>query len=303
MHSTNPVLRRAAATTTALALATGGALFMSPAHAATSAELTYTCDVLGNPQTFTGKHTLAETVPYGGVAHVTTNVTIPGSLSAFLYGAGYRKVDGTVVNQANATVGGMTVPVESPAVIAKTAIEQSGPTTFTAEGGPSLKDYVAATPVGTTVDVSLLDRKNGENEASDMDASLYTYDSGGTQAGPVPVACELNDGQDLTVGTVTVVQADTKTAAKLIYKAKRHLLTSKGVVRAPDSGAPLEGKAKLTLKRNGTKIASATKNVSAKGIASMKLKHAKKGKYKLIVKYLGTDNFGTSSSNATKKLS
>lgn len=300
--STTPTFRKIAAGS-ALALAAGGALLISPAEAATSEELNYTCPVLGNPQEFTGTHTVADTAPYGGVVPVTTNVTIPSGLSQFLYGNGYRKVDGTVTNHATATVGAVTVPVQSPADVQKTDINSSGPTTIVAEGGPSLKDFAGATPAGTTITVAMQDRKNGAEEASDMDASLYTYDAEGTQAGPVPINCELADAQNLAVGTVEVVQADSSTAAKLTYAKAKRKMTGKATVSSPNSEVTPDGQVKLTLKKGKQTVGSKTVDLSPKGIAKASWSKIGKGSYKLIAKYLGTGNFNPSKGTTTKKIS
>ena len=292
--SQSTAFRKVAAGSALALAATGATLIASPATAATSDELTYTCQVLGNPQTFTGVHTLAETVQYGGTAAVTTAVTIPASLSGFLYGAGYREVDGSIINYALAMVGTVTVPVESPGVVPRTDIQAEGPTTFIANGGPSLAPYAPATPAGTVIAVSLQDR-----EASDMDASLYTYNAEGEQAGPVAIPCELADGQDLTIGNITVVQAVTETVAKLSYAAKAGKVVSKAVVDAPESDVAPVGDVKFVLKRNGNKIDGGT--VALKnGRAVMKTAAPKKGNYKLVTKYLGDSNFVASQDDVAK---
>ena len=293
--SINPKFRTVAAGSALALAATSGAMLASPAVAATSDTLSYTCPVLGNPQTLTGTHTVAETVPYGGVVDVTTAVTIPQGLSSFLYNGGFRQVDGTVVNQATATVGPVTVPVESPGTVAKTDINSDAATTIIATGGPSLAPYAAATPAGTVIAVSMLDRA----EDSDMDALLYTYNEAGEQSGPVPLACELDDEQNLAVGDVTVVKADTETTAKLAKKRKK--MIAKAVVDAPESGVDTAGQVKFVLKRDGKKVGAQKAELNNERAKAV-FKGAKKGKYKLIAKYLGGDNFNGSKDVAKKKV-
>lgn len=300
MHISTRSARRAAAATSALALAAGGAFLASPATAATSGDIGYSCDVLGNPQPFTGTHTVADTAPYGGNVVVSGTIVVPDSLRGFLYGSNTRSVDGTT--KVYALAAGM-VPITVDETVPKQDLPASGDWTINANGVLSLAPYVGATPAGTELPVSLQDRP----DAADLEATLQNYDgTGAKQGNPIPIPCEISPdltAEQLTVGTVTIVPAKSGTVAKLTYNAKKKVTTGKATVTSSDSNVTPDGNVKLTLKKGKKTIDSVTKPLNDAGVASMKWKGAlKSGTYKLVAKYVNS-NFETSSDSATKKVS
>lgn len=295
--------RRTAAATSALALAAGGAFLASPADAATSGSIQYTCQVAGNPQTFHGTHTVSDTAPYGGDVDVSGTIVVPNALRQFLYNSNTRSVDGTTKVYALAQG---VVPITVDETVPKQDLPASGDWTINASGSLSLAPYTAATPAGTQLQVSLNDRKqsDGTTEASDLDALLQNYDgSGAKQGSPLAVPCEIDpDAQNLTVGTVTVVKADSATAPSLKYSAKKKTLTGMVTVTSPNSHVTPDGDVKLTLKKGKKTVDSVTKTLDDNGVASAKWKGLAKGTYKLVAKYLGTTNYNGSGGNASKSI-
>ena len=298
---------RAAAAGSVLALAAGGALLASPANAATSATIQYTCTVLGGTQFLSGNHTVADTAPYGGDVDVSGTLVVPNALRDFLYQNGIRSVDGTTKVYALAAG---AVPLTVDETVPKQNVPSTaGDWTINASGTLSLAPYAGATPAGTQLPVSLQDRKqsDGTTEASDLDATLQNYDANNAPlGGPQQIPCEIDpNDQVLTVGTVTVVAADSATAPKLSFNAKKDVLKAKSTVTSDNSHVTPDGKVKMVLKKDGKVVSTATKTLNDKGVASMSMSKAKNGNYKLIAKYLSDDagNFNTSGGTATKKVS
>lgn len=295
---TTPTFRTVAAGSALALAAAGGAMLASPATAATSETLNYTCTfgALGD-KAATATHTVPDTVVYGGMVPVSTTVTVPADVAGFLYGAGAREVDGTATTYSAVAGGLVKIPV--PQTIAKTPVPAAGTMDVVAVGNVDTAPFAGAVNAGDVVDVALDDRA----DAADIEASLSWYAENSTDPqGPISVPCELGDGQNLAVGMVTIVQAGTETNAKLTYKKAKKMLVGKANVDAPESGADLAGKVKFILKKNGKAFKTATKDVNAKGIATVKWAKIKKGNYKLVTKYLGTENFTKSSDSATKKV-
>lgn len=282
--------RRLLAGGTLAAFAAGSALVSAPAGAATSGVLSYTCDVLGNPQSFTASYDVPNlTVEYGGDVEVNTTVTVPAGLVDFIRATGAKKVDGDVTAYAAGSI--LTLPVTQ--IIAPPAeVPETGPMTVVAKGGLSLAPYAQFTPAGTVAPITVQDRKAEDGtEASDLDASLYTYDAADNKSGPVAVSCELDDGQDVSVGELTVTQAQTTVKAKIKYAKKAKKVTAKATVKAPNSNVRPDGKVKLTIKKGKKTVFAKKVELSNIGKVSKTLKKAKKGSYKVVAKYLGTGNF------------
>ena len=302
MHTSHtPMFRKVAAGSAVALAATGAAFIASPAQAATSAPLNYTCNspALGD-FTVQAAHTTADTVQYGGTAALTTEMTLPPEVVGGLNFFEIDEVAGTAKNHALASVPLGSLPVTAEQVIDRTAVPASGTMTLVAEGGVSTAQYAGATPVGTVIDVDMYDRQDADAaKAYDIEALLTIYKDG-EPGGPVPVNCELVDGQDLNVGGVEVVQAITETTAKLSYAAKAGKVVSKAIVDAPASGASVVGQVKFVLKRNGEKIASSVEELNTNQVASFKTSAPKKGNYKLVTKYLGDSNFVASQDSITK---
>lgn len=295
---TTPKMRTLAAGSALALAAAGSAMLASPATAAESGLLNYTCNfpVLGD-RTVTGKHVIDDSVVYGGTVGVSSDITIPEDVRAGLHDLLLaREVAGSITNQAKAA-NLLDIAVEQ--VIPKTAVPSSGTMTLTARGGVDTTPYVAAAPAGASINIGLNDRA----DAPEIEAELFTYTAEGTEAGPLPVPCELIDGQNLAIGDVAVVQAKTKTAAKLAYKKKAKKMVAKVTLDARQSGATVDGTVKFTLKRGKKTVGNKTVELKANEKAKAVFKKVKKsGKYKVVAKYVGTDNFVKSKGNAKKKI-
>jgi hypothetical protein len=295
--SRTPAFRKIAAGGAALALtATGAAMLASPANAATSPSLTYTChnDALGD-FAVSATHAFGDTVGFGGELPVTSTLTLPESVVGALNFFGVKKVDGT--SGVPATLNGTQIQTDQ--AFPKTDVPASGTMNVVATGVADTAPAGGVAQAGDVADLAMVD-----TAASDLTAQIYTYDASDAQGGPFVVGCELDDSQTLTVGTVTITQATTETASKLTYKAKTDKLIGKATVTAPDSGASPQGEVKMVLKRNGKVVSSQTKTLNSNGIATLTVADAKNGDYKLVAKYLGDEagNFTTSGSTATKSV-
>lgn len=295
MHISTRSARRAAAATSALALAAGGAFLASPANAATNqtGSLNYDCNspTLGN-LAVTATHSAPDSVVYGGKIPVTTVMTLSPEVVGGLNYFGITGLDGDAVNHAMAAG---IVPIEFEQTVQKADTPANGNSMdLTAVGDVDTAPFSSAVHAGDTVPVAMNDI-NG----ADIVAHLYTWNADGRSQAPQTVNCELADGQELALGNVTLTQATTETVAKLGYQAKKKLVVSKAVVGSPDSGIAPVGDVKFILKHNGKKIDSDTvtlKNAKAK----MTTKAPKTGTYKLVTKYLGNTDFSASSGNTTK---
>lgn len=294
---TTPTFRTVAATGALALVATSGAMLASPAIAATSDTLNYTCTfgALGD-KAATATHSVPDTVVYGGVVPVSTTVTVPADVTGFLYGAGARQVDGSATTYASVVGGALKLPVAQ--VIGKTAVPATGTMDVVAVGNVDTAPYAGAVKAGDVIDVALDDRA----DAADIEANLFWYaENSDAGQGPIAVPCELTDGQALAVGNVTIVKAGTKTTAKLAYKKKAKKMVAKAVVDAPQSGVDAAGDVKFTLKRNGKTVASKKVALETERAKAVFTKIKKKGKYKVIAKFLGSENFKTSKDGSPVK--
>ena len=294
--SRTPAFRKLAAGSAALALAAAGsAALASPAVAATSQTLNYTCvsPSLGEFPV-TAVHEFGETAVYGGELPVTTTLTLSAQTVGGLNFFGIKAIDGTAVGTA--AMDGATITADE--TIPKTAVPASGTMDLVAEGVANTGAAGGTATAGETVPLALVDTANAE-----IVAQLYTWDAEDQRSpAATQASCELADGQDLTIGMVSVTQAASATVAKLAYKAKTGKVVSTAVVDSPDSEAAPVGDVKLVLKRNGTKVDSAT--VALKdGMAKMATEAKKSGNYKLVAKYLGNTNFAASEDELTKSFS
>lgn len=289
---TNPTFRKVAAGSALALAATGAALITSPAEAATSPSLSYSCS---QPQlgefTVTATHAFGDTVQYGGDLAVTSTLTLPESVVGGLNFFGVKKIDGT--SDTFASLEG--VQIQTDQAFPKTDVPASGTMNVAAAGTADTAPSGGVAQAGDVADLALVD-----TAAGDLTAEIFTYDASGAQGGPFVVTCELNDDQVLTVGTVSITQAVTETTAKLSYANKAGKLVAKGLVDAPASGASVVGDVKLIIKRNGKAFDSVTVPLNGKETAVAKLAAPKKGNYKLVAKYLGDDNFMASQDDITK---
>lgn len=296
MHISTRSTVRAAAAGSALALAATGALFMSPAQAATleSASLNYDCNspTLGN-LAVTAKHSAPDTVVYGGKIPVTTTMTLSPEVVGGLNYFGIKSLDGDAVNHAIAAA---VLPIEFTQTVQKTDVPATGSMDLVALGDVDTAPYSGAVHAGDVVPIAMNDI-----DGADIVAHLYTWNADGRSASPQTVNCELGDGQNYSVGNVTITQAATETVAKISYAKRAGKVVSKALVDAPESGVVPVGDVRLILKRNGEKINSDT--VALKdGVATLKTAAPNKGNYKLVARYLGNTDFVASSDEATKAL-
>lgn len=257
-------LKKLVATAT-LALAAGSlsTIATSPAAHAESDELTYTCTVpiLGD-QSFT---VVADTNAPASVTvgdtftpKVTATVTIPENVRGAVYGLlDARTAEGT--GQAQTLVDGVASTVDLS--VPTTEIPDSGSLTVVATGTGA---PVEATEAGEIV-----------LSTGDFTSHLEFKKEDGSEALTADVPCSLDEGQDATVDTVTVItqacataQDQAKDASKALTKAKAAVTKSAKAVK----------KAKKALKKAKKALKKAKKTKKAKKIkaAKKKLKKAKK---------------------------
>lgn len=299
MLISNTSARRAAAATSALALAAGGAFLASPANAVESAPIDYTCQTALGAKTFSVVHSAPDTVEYASSVPVVTKITVPDDVRGALRGIlKVESVTGTVTNYAKA----LGAPITVDQTIPETKVPDPGPFVLTATGAVDLEPFAAFTPAGTDIPVSVYDHKadDGTTEADDATVVLnYTYQQG--QSGPESssISCEIADNAEHAVGTVKVVKATTATTAKLAKKGSK--LVASALVDTPNSSAsPANGDmVKFVLKRNGNTVGK-PKTVELTDGKATTTYAAKKGKYKLVATYLGADNFASSKDSAAK---
>lgn len=280
----NSRLRRVASGAV-LALAAGslGVMTMGSAQAAGGGELSYTCDapVIGASD-FTVTSTLPKTVQYGKSLKMTTDVALPDQLAGLLNGlAGAVTVRGTA--EAHVLVND-----------AATTLNQKVPVTTTKATDMVVK---ASGAVPNTVNAG----KKITVVAGDFTANLEGSKADGTPSllSPYSIPCTLADGQDATVGTVSVVKATTMTKASVKYAKAKKAFTITAKVKA---AAKVTGKVKFKVTRNGKKFKTVNAKVNAKGVSTVNVKKIKKGKYVIKAKYLGSKNFKPSTGKAKKKV-
>ena len=220
--SRTPAFRKIAAGSAALALAAAGAAMLaSPAAAATSQTLNYTCNSpsLGN-FTVTAVHEFGETAVYGGELPVTTTMTLTAETVGGLNFFGIKAVDGTAVGTALMDGAGSPPTRPSTRPLSRHRVRW----TWWRRASPHTGSAGGTANAGETVPLALVD-----SAASEIVAQLYTWDASDTRSpSATEASCELVDGQDLAVGTVSVTQAATETTAKLAYKNKAGKVVSKG---------------------------------------------------------------------------
>lgn len=277
-------IRRFAATGAGLALAaTGMAISMSPAQAE-SATLNYTCEVpaLGGKTFTVVADTSAPAKMQAGTstkASITAKVTIPEDVAGLISGAlGASTVEGTA--SSTTTVNGKNRAVDL--TIPNTEIPD-GELTIVASGAAK----IAATKAGKLV-----------LGTGDFSADLLFLKEDGSEALAAEVPCTLDEGQNATVDTVKVVKAKSTTKVQKV-KGKKKKAVVKVKVKSKTS-AKATGKVKITLK--GPKKVTKKVKVNKKGVAKVTVKKLKKGKYKVVAKYLGNKNVKASKGKAKGKV-
>lgn len=265
-------LRKIAATAT-LALAAGSlsTIAMAPAAQAESAALNYTCGVpiLGD-QTFT---VVADTDAPDSIGvgdtftpTVTSTVTIPDNVSGAIKGIlGAETAEGTAVAQ--------TLVNGEPS-----SVDLTVPVTQIPDGPLE----VVATGEGAPVTAS----EPGEIELTtgDFSSHLLFKKADGSEALTADVDCTLDEGQDATVDTVTVVTAECAAAQDAADKSAATLAKAKAAVAKKQKAAKKTKKQLKKAKKALKKAKKANKKAKAKK-AKKKVKKLTK-KYKTVKKNL-----------------
>ncbi|WP_181312805.1 DUF6801 domain-containing protein [Nocardioides campestrisoli] len=290
MHQS--VIRRTLAAGASAAVAvTGMAAFTAPATAATSGPVPFTCQVpvLGERSfTLVADTNLPEKVEKGKAVAVsfTATVTAPDNVrgGATLFGT---SVEGTAKVVAKA--GTQNLPVT--ANVALTTI----PTTPNTELVLPVSGSTTWTP--TTLGTQQITLPSFE-------ATLSFPQAGGAPRELGPITCAAAAGASTVVDTVEVVESATtppttpppatpgvaqatKTTSTVKYKKKAKKAVVKVAVANAD-GTAAAGKVKVVMKK-GKKKATSTVTLNAKGKGKAAFKKIAPGKYKLTVKYTGSD--------------
>ena len=224
------VLQRSLALTATAAMATAGLAAFAPTATAATSKISFTCSTpVGDQQFPTIADTdLPATVPFGSTTKVkvTADVTLPDSVRNLIYGvlAG-RSVKGTSV--VKNTVDGVAV-ADANATIPSTALPASGDLLLKASGtGP---DFVANKIGAQAVKVV------------SYGAVLNFLKEDGSSAIDVTTNCTPAAGADLTVDTVTVVQATSTTALSVVGNQATATITSDGGAPAGTVNFVVDGK-------------------------------------------------------------
>lgn len=277
--------------------AAGGAVLASPATAAASERLYYTCSSpdLG---TFTASaiHRVKPEdrllrpdgraadrpveVVYSGWVKVTTTLLLPATVVRALNSDYVSALDGSAATRAS--LGAATLVSEQG--FYKTPVPESGAMKLVAPG------YLNIGPAGIDAGESgELDM--ADVEGSDFTAQLYSYYGDSRFEEPSPLRCELADDQDPDLATVAVTKAPVRGYASKRYNDKTgKVVVSVGLSAVYSTATPV-GPMTLTLKRDGETIDSKTGQLE-NGRLVMRTVAPKDGDYELIDEYDGNQNFG-----------
>ncbi|WP_110182547.1 hypothetical protein [Nocardioides solisilvae] len=289
----NSVLRRVAATGASLAVASVGLAAFAPSATAASGEMTFNCKLLNgfSSADFT---TVADTdlpasVQLGSSTPVnfTATITIPEATANLARNFG-STVEGkaaiaTTINDAAAPAS-VTLPATSTGT--------SGPLVLSVAGTADAA-YVADSAGKKTVKLT------GYN------ADLVFKNAAGT-ATPVDAKCTAAPTADTTVDTFDVIDPNapavqaTETTATTKYKKKQAKLVAKVEVLNED-GSAAAGDVKMVLKK-GKKKAKASVTLNKKGKGKNAFTKVAPGKYKLVVKYKGSETSKKSKETLTVKV-
>lgn len=268
---------RTIAAGSALGLAAAGTAVLGTAGSASAVPLDFDCTVpvLGAQTFAVGLDTDAPaTAPTGGTLTPTwtADLTIPASMADLMRGVlSIDEIGGQIVSQA--TVDGVPSPVTL--TIPRTDIGDSGAATVTAVGDG------APIPLGDPGDVVAL-------AAGNQAVTMNLYDLDGDPAGTVfEIPCTPAAEQDLTVDSVEVVKAGSRTRADAKFIAKKKKVAATATVR-PETPVPADGEVTFTLKR-GSRTVDTTTAALVSGVAKASFAKVRKaGKYTLVAKYAGS---------------
>ena len=289
----------------ALALtAAGGAVVASPANAAASERLYYTCSspdlgtftasaihrVTANDQVrrTSGTEARPVNVVYGGWVKVSTTLLVPAATVRTLRSQYVDALDGSGTTAVN--LAGVTLGAEQG--IDKTPVPSSGAMKLVVDGYMGIEP--AGVDAGRTAALHIADVAG-----SDFTAELFSWTGGSRSDSASPLSCELVNKQDRDLGSVAVAPAQVDSRSSITYDNATGKVVSKVGVWAVDSSARPEGTIRLILKRNGQRIDSSTR-VLRKGFAVMRTTAPAGVEYQLIAKYDGAPNFGSLVSSSTQ---
>lgn len=280
-HSARARLRTVAAGTV-LGLAAASASIVGTAPSASAATLSFDCTVpIVGLQTFSVdiSHSAPAQLPTGSTVtpDVTAILNIPASLADLMRGLlGVEEVEGVV--ESAVTVDGVTQTV--PLTIPRTDAGDSGDAVLTATG--ALAPITGGDP-GDTIEVL----------AGDQNVAMTLFNAAG-EGSPFAVPCTPTVGQDLTMGTISVVKAGSTTKVAASYSAKRDKVIGTATVKARN-GIAATGQVRFTLKKGTKTLKTVTKALrNGKATASF-LRVKKTGAYTVVAKYAGSDRVEGSS--------
>lgn len=280
-HSARARLRTVAAGTV-LGLAAASASIVGTASPASAESLSFDCTVpIVGLQTFTVdiSHSAPAQLPTGSTVtpDVTAVLNIPASLADLMRGLlGVEQVEGVI--QSVVSVDGVTQTV--PLTIPLTDAGESGDAVLTATG--ALAPITGGDP-GDVIEVL----------AGNQDVAMSLINGEGVPS-PFAVPCTPSAGQDLTMGTITVVKAGSGTNVAASYNAKRDKVTGTATVKA-SNGIATTGQVKFTLRKGTRTLKTVTKALrNGKATASF-LRIKKKGAYTVVAQYAGSDRVKASS--------
>ncbi|NYJ00318.1 hypothetical protein HNR19_001016 [Nocardioides thalensis] len=281
-HSARARLRTVAAGTV-LGLAAASASIVGTAPSASAATLSFDCTLpLLGVQTFSVdiSHSAPSQLPTGSTTtpDVTAVLNIPAGIAdAMRTFLSVEEVAGTI--QSAVSVDGVTQAV--PLTIPRTDGGDAGePAVLTATG--ALAPITGGDP-GDVIEVV----------AGNQDVAMTLYNAAG-EGTPFAVPCTPTAGQDLAMGTISVVKAGSSTKVAASYSAKRDKVTGTATVKA-SNGIATTGQVKFILKK-GTKTLKTVTRALRNGKATASFLRVKKaGAYTLVAQYAGSDRVKASS--------
>lgn len=279
---TSRLTERAVAAVAALGLAATGTTLLPASASAAEKSVWYSCSspILGEfPMSVA--YRFSDGAPYGGLLDLSATLTLPPEVAGSLGGLGIEALDTDLAGRAS--LGG--VPVDFGAYDFRAPVPDSGSMEFSVRGYadtyPTMVDVVQA---GDTPDLSLV-------YADGPDLDLTFGDA--ADAEPLAVSCELDVYQDVSVGPVTIWQAGVKLYARMTYDDQSHELVTSAVVSPFTTRVQPVGRVRLVLERNGKRIDRARFWFTGERL-TLRTPTAGKGSYRLLMRFRGDKNFGTS---------
>ena len=228
----------------------------------------------------------------------STNLRGAGNFTAKLTGrdpAGNSVVPETTYTCTLAPATGQNLLVDSVTSVqttTTTTVTVDGPVSYgdvpvaraeVTQGGSSTKPAgsVAFTYGGKTITVAV----KGGKASADLAQALTM---GANHVTAVFTPTDKDKAPSQATGAFTVVRGPTTTTASVVFRDTLHRLVGKALVVA-DLGTDVAGKVRFTLKRDGTRIRTATVDLNAKDKARKAFANIRKaGTYLVVAKYLGS---------------